>query len=379
MKINIVGSIFGTTGYDSHTRNLANALYKVADVKLTVPLIANWERQVNDAELAMITKQMKEDCITIMITTPHNWKLYTGLGINIGYCVWEGDKVPQGYIEEFLNPNIDLIFVPSEHTKKAILNTLCGSKLNKVFKMSDGIENAASIIDRKIVVIPHGVDKTLFYPKEKTNTKFTFLCNKGWRGTNWDRGGVQYVLKAFAEEFKKDENVQLTLKLNPAYMDSNVLNQSITNMNLPKDRANINICLEAIPFDKLNNFYADGDVYVCATRSEAFDLGTAEAMACGLPIITSGYGGQIEHMIENKNALFFDYELENVTQDLMYEGIKWCLPKIEDIKKKMRQMFENKKETKQMGENAYKFIGDKFTWEISANKIIKSIKSFYDK
>jgi hypothetical protein len=158
MKINVIGSILGTTGYDSHTRNLANALYKLADVKLSTMLTPDWQRLVNDAELNMITKPGSEDDINIIISTPHTWKLYTGLGINCGYCIWEGDKVPQSYIEEMLNPNIDLIFVPSEHTKQAILNTLNPEKLY-------GIGQIEFIIEKKIKIIPHGVDLRLFYKK----------------------------------------------------------------------------------------------------------------------------------------------------------------------------------------------------------------------
>jgi len=53
-KINIFGSIFGITGYDSHTRSLINALDKVADCRLLTQLAPGWESKVNDAELKMI-------------------------------------------------------------------------------------------------------------------------------------------------------------------------------------------------------------------------------------------------------------------------------------------------------------------------------------
>ena len=123
-KINVTGNIFGTDGYSSHTRNLANALYKVADIKLNTQLPTNWIEQVNDAELDMISKPLREKDINIIVAMPHQWKLFTGLGVNCGYCVWEGDKVLQSYIEEFMNPKIDYIFVPSLHTKIAIVNTV---------------------------------------------------------------------------------------------------------------------------------------------------------------------------------------------------------------------------------------------------------------
>ena len=124
IKINIIGSIFGSSGYDSHTRSLANALYKVADCRLSTQMPPDWMKHVNDAELDMLTKEDRKDDYNLIISMPQMWKQFVGLGKNIGYCIWEGDKVPKSWLEEFLNPKIDLIFVPSEHTKQAILNTL---------------------------------------------------------------------------------------------------------------------------------------------------------------------------------------------------------------------------------------------------------------
>ena len=86
-------------------------------------------------------------------------------------------------------------------------------------KLSDlNIEQLEKIKD-KIKIIPHGVDLNLFKPpEEKPKRPFTFLCSKGWRGGMEDRGGVQYVLKAFSEEFTPKDDVRLIIKLNPAYL-----------------------------------------------------------------------------------------------------------------------------------------------------------------
>ena len=124
IKINIIGSIFGSSGYDSHTRSLANALYKIADCKLSTQLPQDWMKHVNDAELDMLTKPERKEDYNLVIAMPHMWKLFISAGKNIGYCVWEGDSVPKSWINEFLNPKIDYIFVPSKHTRDAILNTI---------------------------------------------------------------------------------------------------------------------------------------------------------------------------------------------------------------------------------------------------------------
>lgn len=121
--MNIIGNIFDSSGYSIHTRELANALSKKTDVSLQVGLIPNWEREVNDKELEMIKKKPDNE-INLIITNPMFWRLHTEAKRNWVYLVWEGDKIPDCYLDECLNPEIEYIFCPSEHTMKALLNTI---------------------------------------------------------------------------------------------------------------------------------------------------------------------------------------------------------------------------------------------------------------
>lgn len=234
-------------------------------------------------------------------------------------------------------------------------------------------EQVKSLIEGKICKIPHGVDRKVFYntKSDKNNKPFVFLVQKGWRGTNWDRGGVQYCLLAFAQEFSKDENVKMTVKLNPAYINPEILNQSIAALNLPKDRAPIHICSDNLPMSKLNDMYNDADCFICATRAEAFNLPGLEAMSTGLMTIQTSYGGQVDYMTD-VNSLFIDYNLSEVTEDIAYEGIQWATPKIESIRKQLRWAFENQDKIKEMGMQAEE-DSKKWTWENSAKLIIKFI------
>ena len=154
LKINIIGSIFGSSGYDAHTRNLANALHNFANCKIITQLPQDWIKHVNDAEMDMISKPERKEDWNIIISMPHMWKLFLGHGKNACYCVWEGDKVPESWIEEFLNPKIDLILVPSQHTYDAIMKTW------KYYYDDKAIED-------KLRIIPHGVDKSIFKPKNE--------------------------------------------------------------------------------------------------------------------------------------------------------------------------------------------------------------------
>jgi len=59
------------------------------------------------------------------------------------------------------------------------------------------------------------------------------------------------------------------------------------------------------------NFYAAADLYVCPAREDPFGLPVAEAMACGLPVVTSSQAGVAE-LIDDTNDGFVLKDPENV-------------------------------------------------------------------
>ncbi|HUK89183.1 MAG TPA: glycosyltransferase, partial [Blastocatellia bacterium] len=52
-------------------------------------------------------------------------------------------------------------------------------------------------------------------------------------------------------------------------------------------------------------YYAAADIYLCCSRSESFPRVILEAMAAGLPIVTTPVHGIVEQVREGKNAMFF--------------------------------------------------------------------------
>ena len=204
------------------------------------------------------------------------------------------------------------------------------------------------------------------------NKPFTFIVVKGWRGGMEDRGGVGYVLKAYCEEFKKDENVSLLLKLNPSYLNPQLLKQKLDELNLPKDRPEIKVNIDNMPHKDIPKLYCEGDVYVCAQRADAFNLPGLEAMGCGLPTIQTAFGGQVDYMNEG-NGWIINYDLEEVKGDIQYEGVKWAIPNIKALKEAMRYVYNNKEKTKEKGKQALKDVQN-FTWNNSAKKALDFLK-----
>lgn len=355
-QINVIGSILDSSGYSIHTRQLANALSKITDVKLTTTIPQGAERLLTDKEVEMIKKPTKEE-INLIITSPIYWKLHTYAKRNWAFLVFEGDRVPKSFIKECLNPNIEYIFVPSFHTLEAIINATEGT-------------NEEKEMVKRIKLIPHGVNLDLFYPKEKPE-KFTFITNKGWRHLE-DRGGIQYAIQAYLEEFTDKDDVNFIIKLNPVYGVPNINNllQEIK----PKDKnvfASMQINADNIMYNKMVELYNKAHVFVMPTRSESFGMPGIEAMACGLPVITTNFGGQTDYCNKD-NSWIVGGELTPVTWELLYEGVKWLTPDVKQLRKYMREAYEAERVVKYKSINALE-TAKQFTWDNSVKKIVALI------
>src|SRR3990167_9666755 len=164
--INIIGNIFGTSGYSMHTRYLVNALGKLTRCRLSTSFPPDWVRYVNDEELIMI-KREEDYNINLIITHPVFWRTHLYAKRNWVYLIWEGDSVPTWIIGECLNPKIERIIVASRHTEQAILKSLHNSPTVFGDILPKGMNfELNDVIIPKIKVIPHGVDLNIFKPIE---------------------------------------------------------------------------------------------------------------------------------------------------------------------------------------------------------------------
>lgn len=350
--MNIIGQIFGSSGYANHTRYLANELNKLIDCKLITNLMPNFERLVNDRELEMIKKEPTFD-INLIITHPSNWRSNLFAKRNFVYLIWEGDSVPEWIIEECLNFKIEKIICPSTHTYDAIFN----SNLNSLHK---------KLLKDKLVVIPHGVDLDIFKPLDIKLDRFTFLMNKGLRNLQ-DRGGIQYGIKAYLSEFSKRDNSELIVKINPAYGIPNI-EQMFPDLKR-KDGPRVKFIIKDMTSNELNELYNSCNVFVSPTRSEAFNIPCLEALACGKPVITTNFGGQTD-FINNDVGTLINYNLEEVKHELEYEGVSWATPDLDHLKKVMRDYYKEKNNqfNKELTENCIKQASS-YTWENTAKQI----------
>lgn len=156
-------------------------------------------------------------------------------------------------------------------------------------------------------IINDGVNLESYKPQNLDRLKNSEKTTFGWVGNskfkdfdgNNDMKGVYGIIKPAIEELQQEGyNVELKLA---------------------------DVQVELIPQEKMPDFYNSIDVYLCASKTEGTPLTILEAMAMGLPIITTDVGIAKEIFGEKQK----NYILKERTKECLKEKIKELITKNE--------------------------------------------------
>jgi len=235
-------------------------------------------------------------------------------------------------------------------------------------------------IKNKIKIVPHGVNSKIMYPnkKEKKDKTLRLIASKGWPYGSKDRGGLSYLLKAYLEEFTSKDDIELLVKINNVYgMNEQVFNRNMSELKIKnRDSPKIKFMTNNVEYNKLNEFYNLGDVFCSTSMAEGFNLNILEAMACGLPALTTTFGGMSDFCNEKNSWLDDDGEMIEVDWDILYEGVSWKKPSIASLMKKLRYIYEHQNEISIKGIEALN-TSKVYSWDNSAKiafEFLKEIK-----
>jgi len=289
----------------------------------------------------------------------------------INNIVFEPEPIHNEWVD-LLN-ELDGVFVPSTHNAR-------------VFKNS-GVETP-------IYINPHGVDLSVFKPEgDKMDISlkgdyfnfdtdyFNFLSIGTWSY----RKALPELLEAFWNEFGIDDKVRLIIKTQPmsAEQSPEMLREIIRGYKqrvVPnKLTAPVLLQFDQLGTEDLASLYRACDCYVLPTRGEGVGLPYMEAMACGLPCIATGWGGQTDFINED-NGYLLNYELKPVDMEIpdckqyFKPYMRLAEPNKEHLKQLFRFTFENRKDVREKGKNAAEEM-KKWTWTNGAMSFKKSLDS----
>jgi glycosyltransferase involved in cell wall biosynthesis len=205
-----------------------------------------------------------------------------------------------------------------------------------------------------IDVIPNGIDTNIFSPVEckRNDNKFHLITVSRLI----ERKGIQYILNAMSE--LNDESIHLSIVGEGNY------EKELRNM---CNKLGLKSVVTFTGFrrrDAIPVYFSQSDVFILPSLAEAFGNVIAEAMACGLPIISTNEGG-IPDLVGEENGI------------LVEPG------NVEQIKSAIMAMKTNEEMRIRMGKANTVKIEQKYKWEkvaIAYNRIYeKSLNGSYRK
>lgn len=273
----------------------------------------------------VVSEQYRGQKLGLLYNYPYSI-LQMQTDIRLLYTMFESDKIPEEW-PEYLNA-CDEVVVPSNWC-------------------ADTFERAGV---KRPTVIPLGYNDRVFKPVERdlpvdSGRPFTFIHYNSFN----IRKGFFEVLKAFSEEFKDTEPVQLILKTT---FDSTPV--PILKSVYP----NIEVVTGKLTEAELFKLLARADCMVYPSRGEGFGITPLEAMATGMPAIVPNAHGISEYF----NA---DYMLE-VKADERCPGLynrfkgqdvgEMVVCDVDDLKRQMRYAYNHQAEMRELGQKAQEYV-----------------------
>jgi len=349
------------SGYGDHARDLLHSLYKLDKFDIKV-ISTRWGNTPMDAlnydkpfhkwiiDNIIPTLQQKPD-IYIQVTVPNEFQPLGFYNIGITAAI-ETTHCALDWIHGC--NRMDLIIVPSEHSKKSLVDTVYNEQDKRTGQLI-----AQHKIQKPVEVLFEGFDEADFGTEivaniselDEVKEDFAFLFVGHWlRGDlGEDRKNVGMMIKTFAMAFK-NEKVKPALILKTSSAGFSVMDREATikkiKQALGKDYGQIPIYLlhgDLTPA-QMNGLYEHPKVKAMLnfTKGEGFGRPLLEFSLTGKPVIVSNWSGHLDFL--KSGAVLLEGELkpvhESAADQFLLKESQWfnvnvskALPVIKDVYK----------------------------------------------
>ena len=404
----ICAPVTSRSGYGDHARDLVRAFIKhdKFDVKiLDVPwgetprnaLDGKLDKNIIDCILPEPKMNQQPD-VYVDIRIPNEFQTYGKFNIGITAGI-ETTAVSNKWIEGC--NKMDLVIVPSEHSKSGFVSAL----YEKMQQMPDGQQQKIGELklEKPIEVLFEGSDENIYKPIDNSSLDlvddikedFAFLHVGLWGqgGYGEDRKDISKLIKVFYESFaNKKEQPALILKTNQATFSildrEECLNKIKTlKSQFPEDwkLPNIYLLHGSLSTEEMNKLYNHPKVkvFVSLTHGEGYGRPIQEATMVGLPVIASGWSGQMD-FLSSTDSMLLGGELKQVPKSQVWKDIivaesQWFNVNEQQAYKAMNYCFTNYDEVKEKALKLMKVNRDKFTLDKMTEKLDEIITPHIDK
>lgn len=274
---------------------------------------------------------------------------------HFGFCVFETINPPSEWITEM--NNMDVI--------------LTASQFNKSIFEGEGVK-------RPVLVVPHCFDEKMFNKEVKSLGRYdqtTFISMGAWKvRKNWE-----VLIRSWYQAFELRHNVCLLIKTNKPH-ELKALVQHIKRTGEWRGKDTAPIYCEDDPvcdFEDIPKILRKGDIYISASIGEGFGYDGLHAMALGMPVVTTRFGGVLEYA---KPDLCTYLEPHKYRQISVLDGIPqlsnciWPYLTIDEISNKMRQVMYEVKDREEKARKAYQYVHEHFTYQAIGAKLVEILE-----
>ena len=159
------------------------------------------------------------------------------------------------------------------------------------------------------------------------------------------RKGVDVLLAAYGAAFTRQDPVVLIIKTfaNP----HNTLAQQLEQCRQANaDYPAVHIIEQDLSNEALKALYQQCDIMVCPSRAEGFGLPMAEAMLSNMPVITTGWGGQLD-FCNTQTAWLIDYDFVPARSHFPVFDSVWAEPRVEHLTELLQTSYHSTPEQRQ--------------------------------
>ena len=350
------------SGYGDHARDLLHSLYKLDkfDIKVIstrwgmTPMDAlNYDNEFHKWVVDNIIPKIEtKPDIYIQVTVPNEFQPLGFYNIGITAAI-ETTHCALDWIHGC--NRMDLIIVPSEHSKDSLVKTVYNEQDKKTGQLIGQHK-----IQKPVEVLFEGFDENDFGTEvvasiselDTIKEDFAFLFVGHWlRGDlGEDRKNVGMMIKTFATAFKK-EKVKPALILKTSSAGFSVLDRENTIKKireaLGKDYGSVPVYLihGDLTEIEMNGLYEHPKVkaMVNFTKGEGFGRPLLEFSLTGKPVIVSNWSGHLDFLKEG--AVLLEGELKNVHESaadqFLLKEAKWFNVNISEALTKMKDVYKN--------------------------------------